>query len=144
MSTRQHVDFKHIHCPGGTGKTFVYNALTSKAHCGQEKALCRTRPVFRQFIEFLAHPHASPTPYHIPFQFSPIFYFPCWNMLVRKLRNCSHSFVYVYAGFRTQPVKNVKHWQLPVPQILGFSRTSHANPGDMYIHGKLRTRRTRL
>ena len=42
-------------------------------------------------IKFLAHPHASPTPYHIPFQFSPFFYFPCQNALVRKLPNYSHS-----------------------------------------------------
>ena len=37
------------------------------SHCGREKALCCSRPVFRRFIEFLAHPHTSPTPYHIPF-----------------------------------------------------------------------------
>ena len=43
------------------------------------------------FTEFLAHPHTSPTPYHIPFQFSPFFYFPCWNTLVQKLPDCSHG-----------------------------------------------------
>ena len=56
-----------------------------------EKALCHTRPIFCWFIEFLAHPHTSPTPYHIPFQFSPFFYFPCQNALVWKLPDCSHG-----------------------------------------------------
>ena len=53
-------------------------------------------------------------------------------------------FVYAYARFRTWPVKNVKHRQLLAPQISGFSRTSHANPGNIYIHGKLLTRRIHL
>ena len=50
--------------------------MTQCKWCGQEKALCRTRPIFCRFIEFLAHPHASPTPYHIPFQFAPFFLLP--------------------------------------------------------------------
>ena len=112
--------------------------------CGQEKALCHTRPIFHRIIEFLAHPHASPTPYHIPFQFSPFFLLPMPEGAHLEIAKLFPWSVYAYARFQTQPVKNIKHWQLLVPQISGFSRTSHANPGNMYIHGKLLTRRIHL
>ena len=52
--------------------------------------------------------------------------------------------MYTYAGFWTQNVKNIKHWQLPVPQKLDSSRTVHANLYNIYIDRKLQTRRIYL
>ena len=118
--------------------------LFRSAHCGREKALCHTRPIFRRFIEFLAHPHASPTHYHIPFQFPPFFLLPMPERACLEIAELFPWSVYAYTGFRTRPVKNVKHRQLPVPQISGFSRTSQANPYKMYMYGKLWTRRVHL
>ena len=78
------------------------------------------------------------------FPIFPIFLLPMLERACPEIAKLFPWSVYAYAGFRTQPVMNIKHWQLLVPQILGFSRTSHANPGNMYIHGKLLTRRIHL
>ena len=78
------------------------------------------------------------------FPISPIFPLPMPEHTCPEIAKLFPQFVYMYTGFWSQPVKNIKHWQLLVPQILGFSRTSHANPGNMYIHGKLLMRRTHL
>ena len=78
------------------------------------------------------------------FPIFPIFLLPMPEHACLEITKLFPRFVYMYARFWTRPVKTVKHWQLPVPQILGFSRTSHANPGNMYIHGKLLTRRIHL
>ena len=82
-------------------------------------------------------------PNTLPHSF-PFFLLPMPECACPEIAELFPQFVYMYAGFQTWPVKNVKHWQLPVPQISGFSRTSHANPGNMYIHGKLLTRRIHL
>ena len=78
------------------------------------------------------------------FPISPIFLLLMPERTCPEIAELFPRSVYAYAGYRSRPVKNVKHRQLPVPQKPDSSRTSHANPGDMYIHGKLRTRRTRL
>ena len=68
-------------------------------------------------------------------------------LLIQTSPEIAKSFpqsVYAYARFWTQPVENVKHEQFLVPQIWGFSRTSQANPYEMYMYGKLLTRRVHL
>ena len=106
-------------------------------------------------LDYRAHSSLSTdvlwhSPSHIPntlphsFPIFPIFLLPMPERACLEIAELFPWFVYTYAGFWTWPVKNVKHQQLLVPQILGFSRTSHANPGNMHIHGKLLTRRINL
>ena len=96
---------------------------------------------FPYFWLALTHPH-YPTIFLSHFPHFP--YFPCWNVLSQKLLKMFPQSMYAYTGFWTWNVKNVKHWQLPVPQKPDSSRTVYANPINMHIDRKLQTRRIHL